>query len=115
LLRITEANIKTDWLKDIFGGKSENVIKKIKLLQTTKEWKQDFEFDLIVAFWMAVEKEDFKLANSLMSYDISLKCIATLAMQDISELKPSFNPKDIIDDHDRNLSFNKTIKKEKKD
>jgi hypothetical protein len=36
-------------------------------------------------------------------------------MQDISELKPSFNPKDIIDDHDRNLSFNKTIKKEKKD
>ena len=91
------------------------MIKKIKELQTRKEWNQDFEFDLIVAFWMAIEKEDFKLANSLMSYDISLKCITTLAMQDISELKPSFNAKDIIEDNDRNLTFNKTIKKEKKD
>ena len=40
---------------------------------------------------MAVEKENFKLANSLMSYDISIKCITAIAIGDFKEFKPSFN------------------------
>jgi hypothetical protein len=64
---------------------------------------------------MAVDKENYKLANSLMSYDISIKCITALAMGDYSEYTPSFNTKDIINDDPRNLTLNKTIKKEKED
>jgi hypothetical protein len=37
---------------------------------------------------MAIEKENFKLANSLMSYDVSLKCIVAIAIGDFSEFKP---------------------------
>ena len=64
---------------------------------------------------MAVDKENYKLANSLMSYDISIKCITALAMGDHSEYTPSFNTKDIINDDPRNLTLNKTIKKEKEE
>jgi hypothetical protein len=47
---------------------------------------------------MAVDKENYKLANSLMSYDISIKCITALAIGDFNEYTPSFNSKDLINE-----------------
>jgi hypothetical protein len=51
-------------------------------------WELSYEQDLLLAFWLAVHKEDIRLTSILMNFDPSLRYICTLAIKRKKEMKP---------------------------
>lgn len=47
----------------------------------TKCWELGYEHDLLLAYWLAIQKEDITVASSLVDFDTSLRYITTLAMK----------------------------------
>lgn len=48
----------------------------------------DYEHDLLLAFWLAIHKEDIAVASNLIDWDPSLRYMATLAFHGKRELCP---------------------------
>ena len=59
-------------------------------MRSKKIWEAQYEHDLILAFWLAVDKEDTWLASILMNFDPSIRFIATLALNRKKESKTNF-------------------------
>jgi hypothetical protein len=47
----------------------------------------------LLAFWFAVDKENFELAQKLMNWDLSIRYIATLAIRGYKERPKKFKVK----------------------
>lgn len=56
-------------------------------MRAKEKWDNNCEHDYLLAFWLAVDKEDIRTANMLMNYDPALRYIATLALRRKKEYK----------------------------
>ena len=79
--RITAEHINTPFLKEIFKGNSEEALDLLNQSRLTKCWELGYEHDLLLAYWLAIQKEDITVASSLVDFDTSLRYITTLAMK----------------------------------
>lgn len=68
--KITAKNIKQDYLKLIFDGRSQEGFNELLQIRTTTQWEKGYEHDLMMAFWLAVHKQDMWLIDMLLSWDI---------------------------------------------
>ena len=86
---ITSDKIEADYLKYIFAGESQKALDNLnKEVRSKKTWELQYEHDLLLAFWLAVDKEDIWLTSILMNFDPSIRFIATLALKRKKECKP---------------------------
>ena len=44
-------------------------------------WEKDFEYDLILGFWLAIHMENVKLASMMLDMDPSIRHYVTLAVK----------------------------------
>ncbi len=42
-----------------------------------RSWEKNIEYDILLAFWLAIDRENTKIADWLIDWDISLRYIAT--------------------------------------
>ena len=74
-------------MKAIFSGNSEDALKFLNEERLTNNWELNYEHTLLVAFWLAVQKENCKVATNLMNHDLFLRYITTLAIKGQKEQK----------------------------
>lgn len=78
---ITSDDINHEFLREIFIGEdSERAVTLINEKRCESGWTQDYEHSLIVAFMLAVHKEDIHVCQNLINWDPSLRYLACLAM-----------------------------------
>jgi len=53
----------------------------------------NYEHDLMVIFWLAVDKLDIKVVNEIINYDMAFRHNALLALKSKSEMPWDFKPK----------------------
>ena len=51
------------------------------LRKKEKQWSMNYEHDLLLIFWLAIDKGDTKVLNEMIDYDVSFKHIAILAFR----------------------------------
>ena len=68
-----QSDIKTPVLRMIYWGHEEEAIEQIAELYHSKVWDRDFQYDLLLCFWLAVHCEDVQLTARLMQFDIFLR------------------------------------------
>ena len=62
--RITANDIKkTDYLKAIFEGNSEEAMDCLREVRSRSKWDKEYEHDFLMAFWLAVHMEDVEVAQ----------------------------------------------------
>ena len=81
-------NIKTDFMKAIFLCESDEATNFLRKERATTFWTKEYEQSLLVAFWLAVDKQQIELASSLMDFDISIRHIVTIAFKLSDKGKP---------------------------
>lgn len=64
----------------IYCGQSNAAEIAYSVLCHENNWVNDFQFDLLMGFWLAIHCEDIQLTERLMEYDIYLRQLVTLAM-----------------------------------
>jgi hypothetical protein len=55
-----------------------------------KQWKKEYEHDLLIAFWFAIDMLNIELANKLINWDLSIRYIAVLAIRGLKERPKDF-------------------------
>ena len=60
---ISEANIKEPYLREIFLDDNEAAIRELHEVRLKRtEWKKEYEQDLLLAFWFAIDRKNIVLA-----------------------------------------------------
>jgi len=85
-------DIKTKCLKLVYKMDEDAAEKQIRTLSQSKRWDKDFQFDLLMAFWLAVHMESIVLVKRLIEYDVYLRQLVTLAMKNKPEKPKNFKP-----------------------
>ena len=84
---ITAEHIKLDYLKAIFEGETDKALRMIEEQRLTNTWELNYEHTLLISFWLAIQKEDLRVATYLMNFDPYLRYVATLAFKGKEEMK----------------------------
>lgn len=87
---ITAGQIKQDYLRSIFEGNTEAALEQLEEVRQGKTWLYGYEHDLIMAFWLAIHKENIEIAKTLIDWEPSLRYYVTLAIKRKKEKKPKF-------------------------
>ena len=82
--------IKSPALQLIYDGQVEGAANAFTSLCHEKNWERDFQFDLLMGFWLAIHCEEIDLTKRLMEYDIYLRQLVTLAMQRKPEKRANY-------------------------
>jgi selenocysteine lyase/cysteine desulfurase len=92
---IKAKHINTEYLKEIFLGNSESALNLLAKLWNEKDkmWLNDFEHDALLAFWLAIHKEDLIIAQNIINRDFGFRQIATLAMHRKNEKPKNYDQK----------------------
>ena len=51
-----------------------------------RSWEKNIEYDILLAFWLAIDRENTKIADWLIDWDISLRYIATYSIMGKNEI-----------------------------
>ena len=51
-----------------------------------RSWEKNIEYDILLAFWLAIDRENTKIADWLIDWDISLRYIATQSIMGKNEI-----------------------------
>ena len=79
---IRAEHVKNPILRAIFSGNTEEAIEMMTALRKKeKQWSMNYEHDLLLIFWLAIDKGDTKVLNEMIDYDVSFKHIAILAFR----------------------------------
>ena len=78
--RITANDIKLRYLKHIFKGESDEALTALREKRAESKWDKDYEHDLLMAFWLAIHKEDVLVAQQLIDFDPTLRYLTVLAI-----------------------------------
>ena len=89
---ISSTDIKSQALRLIFIGHEEEAVKAINKLQREDKWLSGFQFDLLLAFWLAVHYRRVHVVNHVVQYDIYLRQLVTLALKGKPERPRGFRP-----------------------
>ena len=92
MFRITADDIETPYLKAIFNGESQKALDLLNATRAENIWEGKYEYDIILAFWLAIQKEDIQVAAHLINFDLQLRYIATLAFYRKKECKYDKTP-----------------------
>ena len=57
----------------------------------SKKFELQYEHDIILAFWLAIQKEDIRVASNLVDFYTSLRYITTIAIKCKKECKYTEN------------------------
>jgi len=57
-------------------------------VRVESKWSLAYEHDLLMAFWLAVHKEDVVVVSALIDWDPSLRYVSALAIKRRRERKP---------------------------
>ena len=68
-------------MKLIFDRKSAKAYEELIELRNEKHWEKEYEHDLMLAFWLAIHREDLYLIEKLINWDIQLRYLVTLAVK----------------------------------
>jgi len=102
-----ETTIKEPYLREIYLNNADAAIEELTKMRSTavgekdemkgnkKKWSFDLEHDIMIAFWLAVDRENIRIANSILDYDINLRKIATLAYRRKPERRLGLKGKDL--------------------
>jgi hypothetical protein len=82
--------IKSPALQYIYDGNVEEAVKAYTSLCHEKNWERDFQFDLLMGFWLAIHCEEIELTKRLMEYDIYLRQLVTLALKNKPEKRANY-------------------------
>ena len=72
-------------MRDIFNGDEVEAEKSLDRARPNRKWDFDYEFDILMAFWLAIDRENTELVRHLYSIDINLRYIVTLALKGKNE------------------------------
>lgn len=78
MIKLTD--IKEKAYREIYIGDEESAIQSINALQRTTKWEGGFQFDLLISFWLGLHKGRIKVLNHLITYDLYLRQLVTLAL-----------------------------------
>ena len=70
------------------GEMTNEAVGLLRELRRNVPWTGQYEQDLLLAFWLAVDKENIYLAQRLMDFDLSIRVIVTICMLGEKEFKP---------------------------
>jgi hypothetical protein len=90
---ITVDHIKAQTLKLIYEDNTEEAMKLVEDNFIKKKWANEFQFDLLMAFWLSVHCENVELVRRLMDYDVYLRWLVTLSLDNRAEKPHRFKPK----------------------
>lgn len=90
MIKLTD--IKEQAYREIYIGDEESAIQSINALQRTTKWEGGFQFDLLISFWLGIHKGRIKVLNHLITYDLYLRQLVTLALQDKPEKPRGYKP-----------------------
>ena len=87
---ITDQNITEPYLQQIYLENTDEAIKELHIVRQKKQWKKEYEHDLLMAFWFAIDMQNIELANKLINWDLSIRYIAVLAIRGLKERPKNF-------------------------
>ena len=90
LEEITDQNITEPYLQQIYLGNTDEAIKELHIVRQKKQWKKEYEHDILMAFWFAIDMQNIELANKLINWDLSIRYIAILAIKGLKERPKNF-------------------------
>lgn len=68
-------------------------MKKMREARPKKRWDREWEHDMLMAIWLAIDKGNMELVKLLAANDISLRYIIILALKRKKEKPAKFKPK----------------------
>ena len=83
---VKASDIKTEALRLIFTEES-SASKVIDRLGNESKWEGQFQFDILLIFWLCIHMGNYKILNRIMIYDVYLRQLVTLAVQKKPEYK----------------------------
>ena len=51
-----------------------------------RSWEKNIEYDILLAFWLAIDRENTKIADWLIDWDVSLRYFVTQSIMGKSEI-----------------------------
>lgn len=66
-------DIRNPALRLIYEGRADDAVKAFSNLCHHNNWERDFQFDLLMGFWLAIHCEEIDVTKRLMEYDIYLR------------------------------------------
>ena len=61
LEEITDQNITEPYLQQIYLGNTDEAIKELHIVRQKKQWKKEYEHDILMAFWFAIDMQNIEL------------------------------------------------------
>lgn len=86
------SQIKSRALRLIWEGFPEEAEAEFARMSQSKLWERDFQFDLMMGFWLAIHCGEINLTKRLMEYDVYLRQLVTTALQKQPEKPFGFVP-----------------------
>jgi len=87
---MSSKDIHTPVLKLIFQNRFEEAEDMIVELSIDKVWDKDFQYELLMAFWLSVHFEAAQLTTRIMSFDLYLRQLVCLALHHKPEKPKNF-------------------------
>ena len=82
------SDIKHEALQLVFEKREDAAIKVIDRLGNESKWEGEFQYDILMVFWLCIHMGNRKLLNRIMIYDVYLRQLVTLAVQKKQEHAP---------------------------
>lgn len=91
-MEIQDEDIQSRALRLIWTGFPEEAEMEFARMSQSKKWERDFQFDLMMGFWLAIHCGEINLTKRLMEYDVYLRQLVTTALQKQPEKPFGFVP-----------------------
>ena len=88
----------------IFDGNRSEALKILQEYRQNKKWDLELEHDVMVAFWLAIDKLDVEMFLQLMGIDLSLRYLAVIAFKRRKERPVNFKPKKLKSGNTKDVS-----------
>lgn len=73
-------DIQTEYLQHIFRGNSEEAMNNLREVRSQSHWDKEYEHHLLMAFWLAIHKENIEVAQQLLDFDPTIRYLTVLAI-----------------------------------
>jgi len=77
---MTSKDVQTPVLKLIFQNRFKEAENEIATNCYENVWDKDFQYDLLMAFWLSVHFEAVELTNRIISFELYLRQLVCLAL-----------------------------------
>ena len=86
-VKVSDINDETGALQLVFEKDEAAAMKVIDRLANNSKWENEFQFDILMIFWLCIHMGNRKLLNRIMVYDVYLRQLVTLAVEKVREYR----------------------------